>query len=325
MSTSLQRDFFAKHAEVYFLGGQRSETTHGWISDEMASIAEVGLRYTKDLMFNRSAAKKYLKKHFENFEATSGKKLLCFSSESMAFTMHYDVDVVTKAMRLHDLFGQNCKVLMVIRNQLDLFRSYYFECVRCGYPGYFGDFIEYHYFHQFRSMLSDLYYDKLFEVYAKLFGRDNIIVKPMELLAKDMVNEFKKLALSLNIDASNLDIGQQNSSSDKLYLQAVRLMNEKFPNNMGNTYYGMTDTDKLEAYWRVELGENAPPSAINNNGTRMLVYRAAQSVVKDFVGPLVAEYSEFWEERMHDFFAQSNKNLQERIGLGLSEYGYPLP
>lgn len=323
MSTSLQRDFFAKHPEVYFLGSQYPDTAHGWISDEMASIGEVGLRYAKDLVFDRAAAKRYLQKHFDSFEADTARKLLCFSSESMAFTMHYDIDVVTKAQRLRDLFGPDCKVLMIIRNQLDLFRSYYYECVRSGYPGYFGEFIEYNYFHQFRSIFSDLLYDRLFDVYVNLFGKDNVIVLPMEDLVRNMSMELKMLSQKIGVSEIDFDLIQHNSSSDKKYLQAVRLLNEKFPNNMGNTYYGMTDTDKLEAYWRVELGESVPLVATRTAGTRMLVYRSAESVVKDFVDPLPAEYTEIWKAKFWDFFAASNEEMQNKIGRDLSHLGYP--
>lgn len=52
MSTSLQRNLFSIHPEIYYLGSKRPDTSHGWISDEMASVGEVSLRYTKKIIYN---------------------------------------------------------------------------------------------------------------------------------------------------------------------------------------------------------------------------------------------------------------------------------
>lgn len=323
MSTSLQRDFFDRHPEIYFLGSGKPETAHGWISDGMASLGEVGLRYSKEFTFDKASAKDYLKNHYDAFENDDTKRLLCFSSESMSFTMHYDIDVVEKAKRLHYLFGSDSKILLVIRNQLDLLRSYYFECVRSGYPGFFGEFIEYHYFHQFRSILSDLYYDRMYDLYAHHFGKRNVVVIPMESLVKDIHAEMENVCSILGISSMDVSLEKHNDSNDKNYLQAVRLLNEKFPNNMGSTYFGMTDADKLEAYWKVELKEQAPPGAIKSNSNRMLVYRAARDVVKDFVSPLSGEYPDNWKTRFEAFFAPHNRRLEKKIGLDLRSMGYP--
>ena len=80
MSTSLQKDFFAKHPEVYFLGCGRPDTDHGWISDEMAGIGEVSLRYAKEFMFDVTETRQRMEKYLQEFENDESRKLLCFSS-----------------------------------------------------------------------------------------------------------------------------------------------------------------------------------------------------------------------------------------------------
>jgi len=323
MSTFLQRAYFAEHPEIYFLGASIVDSEHGWISDEVASLAEVELRCAKDFVYDPEAAEACLKPHFEAFEADESKKILCFSSESMSFTMLDDIDVVQKAKRLHALFGPDTKVLMVIRNQIDLLRSFYYECVRSGYSGYFSEFIEYLYFHQYRSIVTDLFYDKMYDLYVSLFGSDNVIVVPMESLVKDKC--LDKLSNILEISSIDLDMTPMNSSNNKKYIQAVRLLNEKFPNNMGASQFSMVNTLMLEAYWKVELGLQPPSSAKKSFGQRMMIYRAANETFKDFVNPLDARYGRNWKKRLKQYYEENNKRLQEKSGVSLQGLKFPLP
>jgi hypothetical protein len=92
---------------------------------------------------------------------------------------------------------------------------------------------------------------------------------------------------------------------------------------MGNTYYRMTDPEKLTGYWTRNLGMEVPESAKKNYGDRMMVYRAAKSIVKDFVDPLSAEYPDNWKERLEKLFASHNSSLTRRAGLDLRALGYP--
>ncbi len=323
MSTSLQLDYFNKHPEIYFLGWGRAENEHGWITEEMASIGEVGLRYAKEFVYDAQATRSYLERHIDLCEQDESKRLLCFSSESMAFTFHYDIDVVQKAHRLRALFGPDCKVLIVIRNQLDLFRSFYHESIRCGYRGDFAQFIEFHYFHQFRTILSDLYYERMYGLYAGLFGARNVTVIPMELLVREQQVLLKELSLYLGISPIELELTKYNNSDDKQYLEAVRQMNEKYPNNMGSGHFGMTDTEKLKAYWKVTFGGDVPAEAKASYETRNMIYRAAKEVVRDFVPPLAATYPDHWQNVLYDMFAPCNRLLADATGIDLEALGYP--
>jgi hypothetical protein len=241
----------------------------------------------------------------------------------MAFTFHYDIDVVEKARRLHSLFGPDCKILMVIRNQLDLFLSFYFECVRCGYQGDFTRFIEYHYFHQFRTILSDLYYDRMFDLYAGLFGTENVAVIPMELLVREQQEVLKEISVYAGISPLELELKKYNNSDDKRYIEAVRQMNEKYPNNMGSGHFGMTDTEKLRAHWKISYGGSVPAEAETSYSMRTMIYRAAAEVIKDYVPPMSAEYSAHWGDVLNSMFAPHNRALVEMTGLDLQALGYP--
>lgn len=95
-------------------------------------------------------------------------------------------------------------------------------------------------------------------------------------------------------------------------------------NNLGGTYFGMTDTSFLEPYWRIELCETPPPRALQSVSTRYMVYRQASSVVRDFVTPLSADLPDNWKKKLCKFFAKSNHNFTKKSCINLHKYGYPI-
>lgn len=322
MSTSLQRDLFAAHPEMMFLGWGLPDTEHGWISDEISALCEVGIRYEKVLNFRKSSAKKVFDRYLSEFEKDSSKRAICLSYESFSFTMHYDIDPVIKANRLRYLLGKDTKVLIVIRNQLDLIRSYYFECVRGGYPGYFAPFLDYIFHYQFHSIISDLRYCQLYRLYCRMFGKENVMLLPMEAIVASPREAVESICEFSGVSTGNFPLQRHNDSNDRRYLQAVRLLNEKFPNNRGHTYFGWVDDEKLRPYWRQTLGEEAPAAAVQNYSVKMMILRTAKAVTSDFVDALNADYPVGWSERMSELYREDNRALAELSGLDLSGLGY---
>lgn len=323
MSTSLQRDFFAKHPEIMFLGWGRPETEHGWVNDQFATLCEVGIRYEKVLSYDKSFAKRMFRGQLKEFNNDAAKKVLCLSSESFSFTMHFDVDATIKAQRLKHLMGDNTKVLIVIRNQLDLFRSYYFECVRGGYPGQFDEFLDFNYHYLFHSILSDLNYYDLYALYCRHFGEENVKVLPMESIIEDQDKSLSELSIFAGISDVELKLQRHNDSSDKKYLQAVRWLNEKFPNNRGNSYFGFVDGEKLHTYWRDKLLMPESVAASQNYAARMMIYRSAHAVISDFVTDIGSSYPLGWQEKLGDLYAAGNDSLSKAIDIDLGAMGYP--
>lgn len=322
MSTSLQRDLFAVHPEIMFLGWGLSDTDHGWISDELSILCEVGIRYEKMLDYHRNKAKQIFNTLLYDFECNEEKKTLCLSYESFSFTMHFDVDPAIKAARLRSLMGRDTKILIIIRNQLNLIRSYYYECVRGGYPGGFPEFIDFNFHYQFHSIFSDLRYFNLYKLYCKLFGKENVLILPMEEIIETPQEAISKICEHAGISKGDYPLARHNGSNDKLYLQAVRLLNEKFPNNRGGTYLGWVDDEKLRTYWRDSLGVGLPSAAIKNYNLRLLVYRTAKEVLSDFMADLHADYPAGWIERLASMYHGDNRLLANSSGLDLERYGY---
>jgi hypothetical protein len=324
MSTSLQRDLFATHPEIMFLGWGLPDTEHGWISDEISVLCEVGIRYEKVLNFQKRSAKKALDRYFAEFERSLSKKAICLSYESFSFTMHFDVDPAIKAERLRYLFGKDAKVLIVIRNQLDLIRSYYFECIRGGYPGQFSSFLDFNFHYQFHSIFSDLRYCQLYKLYCRLFNKENVLLMPMESIVANPREMVESICGFAGVATGDFPLQRHNNSDDLRYLQAVRMLNEKFPNNRGQSYFSWIDDEKLRPYWRKNIGIEVPIAAKQNHSMHMMVLRTAKSVTSDFVNELKADFPPGWTERMRELYQNDNLELAELTGLDLSGLGYIL-
>ena len=323
MSTTLQRDLFAAHQEIMFLGWGHPDFEHGWISDEMATLCEVGIRYEKVLNYQKRKAKKTFEKYLAEFEQDPSKKAVCLSFESFSFTMHFDVDPTIKADRLRHLLGKDTKVLIVIRNQLELIRSYYFECVRGGYAGAFDTFLDFNYHYQFHSIFSDLAYSKLYRHYCKLFGKENVMLLPMETIITGQQESIESICKFAGVSNGDFKLGRHNDSSDLRNLQAIRYQNSKFPNNRGQSYFGWVDDEKLRTYWHQTLGLGKIPEAASRNySTKMMVLRSAEDTVRDFVDELDADYSDSWIERISDLYRDDNEKLAKLSGLDLPGLNY---
>jgi hypothetical protein len=353
-STSLQYDFFNAHPQIHHLGwGMRNQT--GWRDDELAVCGEVDIRYKPEFHYDRAKVRGVFERHFELVERQPATKAVGVSFEAFCFTMVFDVEPLTKARRLHDIFGDGTKILIVLREPFALLRSFYFEMVRDGFAGTFEDFVRFQYLYQFRSLLFDLRYFDIYGIYAELFGADNICVIPLELLKQDTAKFLRRISDHLEVDALDLALGQYNSSNDMRVLELLRRLNARYRHNMGNGYFCMTDGEKLDAYWRTEFGVTMPDSgqlnynrryelvwaaeeAILTNGETRTVLPDLHGVVDDLprlaetakamargeMSEIDASYDDFWQERLSAFWADSNRALAALTGYDLAALGYPV-
>ena len=105
------------------------------------------------------------------------------SSEILSGTMFYgSMDSARLAERLHTVLPHS-KILLSVRSQIPWLLSVYLQYLKRGGRKSFSEFLTYspepgyHWF-----SISLLRFDRLAEKYAKLFGAENILVLPQELL-----------------------------------------------------------------------------------------------------------------------------------------------
>lgn len=322
MSTTLQRCVFARHPEILFLGWGTEDLEHGWRDDRLAALCEVGIRYQKVLDYDPRKAAEVIAPYQAQCSMDDSKRILCLSSESFCFTMNHDVDATIKADRLMNLLGDNIKVLIVVREQLSLIRSYYYECIRGGYTGYFEEFLDQIYHYQFHSIISDLRYHQIYKLYCNLVGSENVLVVAMEEILDNNDNAVGEICRFAGLTEMKLPLENFNSSNDLKFLNATRLLNEKFPHNQGATRFSWAYPEKLRTYWSCDLGVPEPPAAKATYGTSMMILRAAQSVISDFVLDLEAGCSIEWQERVLALYRHENSALAAATGIDLNRWGY---
>src|SRR6476620_7065056 len=142
-STTLQREFFSFHSQIHYGGVGTGESNIDFINDEINLLVESGLIYFRNILYQKE--KKRFVSVVANFveEAESlGKKLAGISSEHLSFSFTpQTIDLEVKLDRLRELFGEDTKIIIVLREQLSLVASLYREYVNMGYQYNFGEFL----------------------------------------------------------------------------------------------------------------------------------------------------------------------------------------
>lgn len=184
MSTTLQRGFFDAHPDIHFMGiGVGSNV--GYVSAEIGTAIELYLQFCKDFKWQEEAPRlrAAFARELARADAAPQTRAVGFSLEHLSFSYTPDnIDVTTKAQRTCALMGDELRVVMVVREQWSLFRSYWRECVRQGYRHGFDRFCEYAFKFQERSFLYDFLYDRMWDLWAGLVGAENVLVLSLEEL-----------------------------------------------------------------------------------------------------------------------------------------------
>ena len=224
-STSLQRSFFAVHPEIFHLGIGCHESNIKYITPEISSIIEMYIRYSNNSIFydELTRIKATFNDFFEQARLDPQKKAIGISAEilSIGFASQ-DVDTFEKANRLKEIFGKETEIIIILRNQMTLIKSFYSELVRLGYPYSYERYIEFMYKFHVSTFISDLRYDKTIQHYEKLFGKDNINVilseevkdtNSKKIIIKDGKNTLiNELCNILNISYLPSDFGHLNQA-----------------------------------------------------------------------------------------------------------------
>lgn len=334
LSTSLQRDFFGRHQELMHLGVGCNNNNLGYIDDFTSLAVEFYLRYAKDFVYQSKAAeiKDHFAEYFEAAQKNPGIKAVGLSGEHMGFNFTPDnIDISQKAARLHDIFGSDTKIIMIIRNQLPLIKSLYNECVRVGYPKSFRDYINYITMFYERTFVSDFFYGHAYAMYADLFGAQNILVIPIEtvLQRNELIRNdagqmvvLKKISDWLHVSYPQQDLGHYNQALDQAVIVKTMELNAKNPHDLGNSIFGTAESHRIRARYE-EWGVPPPDEVENDVFTKRRVICEAIEKAKQ-TPHLKVDYgcdSVVWG-KLEDLFRPTNNFLAEKTGLDLAQMGY---
>jgi len=246
LSTTLQNDFFSKHTELNYLGiGFNSENLK--YKNRNISVYFEALIRARDIEF------KDIHHNLYNTFNNELKGNVGISHENLSFHFSNDeVDITQKVDRLFNFFGNDTKIIVIVRNQFDLIKSLYKESLKAGLSLNFYDYINMLYRNKFHSYLNEFQFDKVLDIYKTKFGIENIVVLPIEIYRENGAlikndNSYiivEKICQFLGINYEEINLNHNNPSmNDKEAFQLLEL-NKRYPNNLGKGNYNLVDKHK---------------------------------------------------------------------------------
>lgn len=325
LSTTLQRDLFPNHSQIYHLGvGIGSNIDY--INDQINVACEDYLIYATNRMYSQVKSKIRDAFH-QQFDMASStyKKAAGISAELLSFKFTPDhVDTEIKASRLFDLFGNNTKILIIIRNQKDLLKSLYRESIKIGYPNTYREFIEYIYCFKDRSYALDFCYDQTIALYGNLFGIENIEVIQQEqirdqtsgkLLYSDTSSLLEEMICqSLGLIPENLNLGIYNDPLPDRLLAALREINKSEPHSLGKSIYNITNGHRLVKYFKEDL-KFPMQEALNQDVLKKQekIARCRNVSPSQFTQSIDFYSDPLITERLFNIYRESNENLKKYV------------
>jgi len=327
LTSSLQSNFFPKHSQVLHLG-LGCDSPLDYIDDAVNIALENYIMYAKDFPYieYEEEIKSTFNKWFEYAER-KGYKAVGISLESLSFNYYPNQnDTVVIAKRLQRIFGQDTRIIALIRNQLDLIKSLYGQYVREGLPLDYKGFIDYIYMNKERNFLYDFLYDKMFFLYADLFGIENVHFIPLEAVrdfkTKKLFQNNEKIILLetisniLNIDYERLDIGHANASLSKKELFQKLQLNREIRHELGNLIFEHASIHRNRKYFEQDPLIKITDLFFDVKKKRLLLEEAKKLSVHDpremnyFADPEILK-------RLSKKFIHSNKTLTQDFEVKL--------
>ena len=230
-SSFLQSEVFRKFNKLFYVVPRKD-------------IQEL-LIYQNDLYYRSENTAIELEKHF--IKSREGDLSTIFSEERLSGLPHEGGSDSVQTARRIKLLNPDSKIIIVIRKQEDIIKSSYMQYI-VGY----GSYSLKEYLNPTTIKKSNLFsyyffeYHRLIEIYNNLFGSNNVLVLPYELLKKNKKEFIKEILEFINIEIEHekiiaeIDFSPKNTSSSALYILIKRFFNPfilKGHKNIGNTLH----------------------------------------------------------------------------------------
>ncbi len=298
-STTLQENVFARHSQMHNIW----KPTYAEILRQSINLEDHELQVEDIQGFIKKARS----------AAHEADKVLVASNEQIT-----GLPTLSLAARRVKEFFPDAKILFIIREQAALIRSYYlYQCRRLGgipgvparyadLPVTFEEFTNWHLppdmneaghkTQKFFQLAWRLKYASTIELYEKLFGKENVLVLPIEMTTQDPSLFAKRLGQFAEVDEKEL---QQLVVAPKKH---------ESPN----------EQDLVYERWRqklpkIEFSKFIPfASQIRN---------AIKSYAKNHALPTVVITDEI-RQQLYTLYAEQNSLIAKNYDLDLECYGY---
>lgn len=198
------------------------------------------------------------------------------------------------------------KIIITIRNQEDMLDSLYRQYVYQGGVMKFKDFLNMdgkwnHYIRAFN--LDYLKYDRLIKLYFEQFGKANVLVLPQEMLKSDREGFLKKVMDFIGTEPPDVALNKRsNESMSNLSTHLLRLINH------------------------FTFNSQRPNQLLSNRIGTKPIKKLFQAILDPYFFKFFSNKDSYLKERyrkqLADYYAQSNKELDEITDLNLSDFGY---
>jgi hypothetical protein len=324
-SKSLQQGFFHAHPQLHHLGMGSADGMVTWPDSDVQRVIEVDVRLKRDFAYDAAPVKAVIDRHSQLAERAGGEvRLMGVSYENLSCTMAYDVDLTTKAHRLFDAFGPGTKIVYVFRNQLSLLRSTYAESLCAGLKKSFVEYVDYLIDTQFQSTLIDMKFGSVIELYADLFGADNIIATPLEEILPNSAAYADGLAEFLGVTPLGAPLPKLNPALGPQQLAVMRRLNDKLNHDFGGTHADLLFAFRQANYFNEELGRGLPLDAVIDQQLISISYSLASQIGSAAeIAPLPMEPRDDQRRFLDGYFRADNQRLAGLTGLDLKAMNYP--
>lgn len=283
------------------------------------------------LLYDASEVEETFNRHFAQAEAM-GKVACGVSQEVLTLSLVGGVDITERARRLQAAMGADTRIVMVVRNQLD-----WIESVFCGLLKEGGmtigleEFLFYFYYQQDQSPFSTLFYDRVFELYADLFGTDNVHVVPFELIKRDAGAFARAVCDAIGVphlgDVPAQSINPRPSSRG---LSACLAYNRDRRFYFGAHHFRRPFAFGAAPIFAKRFGIDPPLWMTEERELSMVSFKNIEEVVRqalqrgDMIPPMATTFPPQYTELFVEAYAPHNVRLAELTGLDLASHGYPV-
>ena len=296
-STTLQNRLFARQQAFSYVGW----INKGHRNDESSKEMIARIAFQDSLDYDHAATEALLQASPE--VSAAPERPILVSAESLSVEGRADRRLV--AERLHRLVA-SAKVLIVLRAQPTMVQSMYLHQIRAS-----GERIT-----SFERWLDETYgstrymnlrrvgldYEPLVRAYDDIFGRDNVIVLPFELIGDENSVFHSRLAEMLD--------------------QPLADVQSCFRQNVDNRR--MSKRHHLALYVQAAMPAGTNLATLGRQLLPMPLYQRIRGMV---VGGRLLEtprLSDRWSSRIAAACARGNAQLEARTGLPLATLGYPV-
>lgn len=307
-STTLQRQIFPHLKGMAYFGMHRfAEGGDGMGDSSVSHSTFERLKEFYSLLFKSDGLTFNLERARENLSWISdqaAEDVPLFSHEAGLATIFSHPDVVVKAERLFKLFGRDLRILIIAREQTAILASQYRDHpfdprnVIVGRPVSFATWVSGMENLRYFRYTDLLYYDRLAEIFDRLFGPENVLVLPLELMGQDPQVFAALLGKFMGVDPREISsrLGQE-------------------PLNVGHSG-GVNRLRRLRRHLPTEFRfSRLLPKPLYGALIRRLTRGGRDKVI---ITPEVAKH-------IRDRYADSNQRLASRTGLDLSALGFSVP